>query len=158
MLVGTHKLIATWSNKSTILCNRSNDGVAFTTDGIEGEDNDEEYYEEIPEEEEDVALTTKGEEVLQSKKGEKIICYTCGGNQYAKKYPDSKKNVKASTNVTVGDDGVLIETRDWGSDEGLTGIVFCTNGSIKIYKHVLLSPCSKSTHKINTDHILQQAG
>eukprot|EP00957_Ditylum_brightwellii_P192122 14624825-Ditylum_brightwellii.AAC.1 len=33
-----------------------------------------------------------------------------------------------TTAVTVGDDGSIIKEDGWGNDEGLTGVMFCTNG------------------------------
>eukprot|EP00957_Ditylum_brightwellii_P094172 7169698-Ditylum_brightwellii.AAC.1 len=69
----------------------------------------------------------KGEEVLYSKKGEKIACYICGGNHYANKCPDTKIPATGATAFTVGDDGSIIKEDGWGSDEGLTGVMFCTS-------------------------------
>eukprot|EP00957_Ditylum_brightwellii_P109352 8341884-Ditylum_brightwellii.AAC.1 len=59
-LVGAHKLLATWTNKSTSSSQeRSNDCIVFATDRYEEEG--EESYELISEDEENITLTTKGE-------------------------------------------------------------------------------------------------
>eukprot|EP00957_Ditylum_brightwellii_P056437 4277759-Ditylum_brightwellii.AAC.2 len=101
---------------------------------------------------------TKREEVLYSKKGEKITCYTCDSNHYANKCPDTKKPAKGAIAVTVGNDGSIIEVDSWGNDEGLTGIMFCTNGVTKSYKNALMHQCFKKDHVHSMDYILQQAG
>eukprot|EP00957_Ditylum_brightwellii_P177455 13516421-Ditylum_brightwellii.AAC.1 len=107
-LVGAHKLRATWTNKSTSSSReRSNNDIAFATDRYEEEKEDS--YELVSDDEENVTLTTKGEEILYSKKGEKITCYTCGSNHYANKCPDTKKPAKGATAVTVRSNGSILE-------------------------------------------------
>eukprot|EP00957_Ditylum_brightwellii_P052243 3962019-Ditylum_brightwellii.AAC.1 len=102
--------------------------------------------------------TAMREEVLYSQKGEKITCYTCGGKHYANKCPDTKKSVKGTAAVTVGDDGSILDGGDWGSNEGLTGIMFYTKGVTRNYKNTLISPRFKPDHVHSTDHILHKTG
>eukprot|EP00957_Ditylum_brightwellii_P113906 8683659-Ditylum_brightwellii.AAC.1 len=63
-----------------------------------------------------------------------------------------------ATAVTVGDDGSIVKEDGWGSDEGLTGVMFCTDGVARNYKTALTKKCPKKDCVHNTDHILQQAG
>eukprot|EP00957_Ditylum_brightwellii_P165254 12581972-Ditylum_brightwellii.AAC.2 len=88
----------------------------------------------------------------------KITCYICGGNHYANKFPDTKKTAKGTTAVTVGDDGSILDGGSWGSNKGLTGIVFCTKGVTRNYKDALMSPRFKPDNVHSTDHVLHQAG
>eukprot|EP00957_Ditylum_brightwellii_P142402 10849557-Ditylum_brightwellii.AAC.1 len=69
-----------------------------------------------------------------------------------------KRTAKGTTAVTVGDDSSIVEEVSWGNDEGLTGVMFCTNGVTKSYKNSLMQQCFQKDHVHSTDHILQQAG
>eukprot|EP00957_Ditylum_brightwellii_P167287 12734383-Ditylum_brightwellii.AAC.1 len=60
--------------------------------------------------------------------------------------------------MTVGNDGSMHDSSGQGSDAGLTGVMFCTEGVPKNYKKALMSPCFKSNHVLSIDYILQQAG
>eukprot|EP00957_Ditylum_brightwellii_P126882 9672013-Ditylum_brightwellii.AAC.1 len=87
-----------------------------------------------------------------------IVCYTCGGNHYANKCPDTKKTDIGTTVVTVGNGGSILDGDGWGSDEGLTGVMLCTEGVTKNYKNGLMSLHFKTNHILSIDHILQQTG
>eukprot|EP00957_Ditylum_brightwellii_P198118 15094342-Ditylum_brightwellii.AAC.1 len=61
MLVVVHKLLTSWENHTSTTTTSVNDGIAFATDRYNELLNNETYGEE--DEEENVALTTKGEEI-----------------------------------------------------------------------------------------------
>eukprot|EP00957_Ditylum_brightwellii_P089581 6823123-Ditylum_brightwellii.AAC.1 len=44
--------------------------------------------------------------------------------------------------------GALLKTSHWGSNEGLMGVVFYTEGITKSYKDVLQSNCFKSKYSL----------
>eukprot|EP00957_Ditylum_brightwellii_P007654 578524-Ditylum_brightwellii.AAC.1 len=160
MLVGAHQMLASWENKSAIIYGRSNDGIAFATEEREDDpDHPTSNKYELVEDEEEVALANNGEETLLSKKGEKITCYTCGGNHYANKYPnkdeeESKKpKAKDSLHITVDDDNSIYHDGEWGGDKGISGIMFCTARVTKSYVQAVKS-LPKSQDSTSTDHIL----
>eukprot|EP00957_Ditylum_brightwellii_P125352 9554109-Ditylum_brightwellii.AAC.1 len=60
--------------------------------------------------------------------------------------------------MTLGNDGSILDVGNWGSNKGLTGIMFCTQGVTRNYKDALMRPRFKPDHIHSTDHILCQAG
>eukprot|EP00957_Ditylum_brightwellii_P109597 8359298-Ditylum_brightwellii.AAC.1 len=144
MLVAAHKLLASWENASSQTSRGANDGIEFATEGYE-ELSDEEDLEEHSKHEE-VTLATKSDEIIRTKKGKKVTCWTCGGNYFSNMCPEAQKNeaakgkkkARGTINVTYTDDGELASIT-------------------RSYKDALKLKLSQPNRKTSTDHIFHQA-